>query len=63
MNPYFKKKCIENLIMGYNHFNPDLSNFIKEKYNITFVEYINFLTKEWEYNKSYIEIYIIVAKK
>lgn len=59
----FQGKCIENLIMGYNHFNPDLSFFIKERCNITFIEYIDFLTKEWEYNKSYIEIYIIVVKK
>jgi SAM-dependent methyltransferase len=59
----FQGKCINNLIMGYNHFNPDLSYFIKEKYNITFTEYIDFLKKEWENNKSYLEVYIMIAKK
>jgi ubiquinone/menaquinone biosynthesis C-methylase UbiE len=59
----FQGKCIENLIMGYNHFNSDLSYVIKEKYNITFTEYIDLLKNEWENNKSYMEVYIIIVQK
>lgn len=59
----FEGKCIENVIMGYSHFEYKLSHIINYNYNITYKEYINFLISEWENNKSFIEILIITVKK
>jgi hypothetical protein len=59
----FEGKCVENVIMGYKHFKTEISYTINYKYNITYKEYIDLLKKEWENNKSCIEIYIITVKK
>lgn len=63
---YYESKyeniCVENIIYGYNHFRKDLNNILKND-EINFEEYINLLKKEWEYNYSYMELYIIIAQK
>lgn len=62
---YYESKyegiCVENLIMGYSHFKDGLNNILG--HNIDFENYLNLLKKEWEENKSYMELYIIIAQK
>lgn len=55
----FNRLCIKDLILSYAHIKDELEQI----YSIKFEEYIEKLKKEWEDNKSYIELYIICCRK
>ena len=58
-NNKFKDYCINVLILSYRHFEKEIEKYIGYSFDI-FIEQIK---KEWNNNKSYIELYIIIAKK
>lgn len=56
--------CIENVILGYSHFMKDfIKTLNKKNIKLTNNEVTNILISEWEYQKSYIELYFIYAEK
>lgn len=58
-NDKFKDYCINVLILSYLYFEKEIEKYIGYNFE-TFIEQ---LKKEWNDNKSYIELYIIYAKK
>jgi SAM-dependent methyltransferase len=58
-NSKFKDYCINVLILSYRHFENEIEKYIDYSFDV-FIEQIK---KEWDNNKSYIELYIITAQK
>lgn len=51
-----------NMILGYSYFEKPLSETLNLK-GYEFNESLKFLKEEWELNKAYMELYVIIAKK
>lgn len=50
------------MILGYSYFEKPLSETLNLK-GYEFNESLKILKEEWELNKAYMELYVIIAKK